>query len=499
MRFALTLFLVLVTSYFSFGQAKDSLEYKINQILQTTQVPGGAVGVIYHDSIYFAKGFGFRDLSEKLPVDTQTIFPIGSCSKAFTATLLGWAQEKELLDFKDAPSKYIRELKFANADLDQKIQIRDLLAHSTGLPRHDLSWYLFPTEEADSLTQRIAHLEPFAKVRERYHYNNFGYFLAGELAEKAFQISWENALDSLLFTPLKMKRTHTNILQKEDMNTAMGYTSPSDAIANPMAYYDLQAMAPAGSICSSLEDMLKWTRCWLHFGKSDGETVIPTSYVQEAISSQTIMRANLPSDAEPYLFFSNYGYGWMLSSYKGRYRVEHGGNINGFSANVCFLPTEGLGVVVLTNQNNSDATYLIRNTLIDFILNLNPSDWLGDYLAESVMKNTPIPAKTIKETDSRPLNDFVGTYQNPGYGTIKILLEKNTLQAQFPVGTFNLDNTDKLTFQLKANTSSEIDPDTVPNLEFTFTSNSNENISGLAIPLEPTLEPILFQKIKPKS
>ena len=499
MRFALILLLGLATPLFGFGQAKDSIEYKINNILEATQVPGAAVGVIYHDSIYFAKGFGFRNVSQKLPVNTQTIFPIGSCSKAFTATLLGWAQEKELLDFKDVPSKYIPELKFANADMDQNIQIRDLLAHSTGLPRHDLSWYLFPTQNGDSLTQRIAHLEPFAKVRERYHYNNFGYFLAGELAEKAFQTSWENTLDSLLFTPLKMQRTHSDILRIEDQNTSVGYASSLDSTAKPMAYYDLQAMAPAGSICSSLEDMLQWTRCWLHFGKSDGQTVIPTSYAQEALSSQTIMRANLPSDAEPYLFFSNYGYGWMLSSYKGRYRVEHGGNINGFSANVCFLPTEGLGIVVLTNQNNSDATYIIRNTLIDFILNLSSSDWLGDYLAESEEENTPTPAKTIKETGSRPLNDFVGTYQNPGYGTIKILLEKNTLQAKFPVGTFDLDKTDKLTFQLKANTSSEIDSDTVPNLEFTFTSNSTKNINGLAIPLEPTLEPILFQKIKPKS
>ena len=158
--------------------------------MEATQVPGAAVGLIYHDSIYFAKGFGFRNVSQKLLVDTQTIFPIGSCSKAFTATLLGWGQEKEHLDYKDAPSKNIRELKFANADMDQNIQIQDLLAHSTGLPRHDLSWYLFPTQNGDSLTQRIAHLEPFAKVRERYYYNNFGYFLAGELAEKVFQTSW---------------------------------------------------------------------------------------------------------------------------------------------------------------------------------------------------------------------------------------------------------------------------------------------------------------------
>ncbi|MEL6484788.1 MAG: serine hydrolase, partial [Bacteroidota bacterium] len=238
---------------------------------------------------------------------------------------------------------------------------------------------------------------------------------------------------------------------------------------------------------------------WLHFGQKEGETVIPTSYVQEAISSQTIMRANLPSEEEPNLFFSNYGYGWMLSSYKGKYRVEHGGNINGFSANVCFLPTESLGIVVLTNQNNSDATYIIRNTLIDFILNLDSSDWLGDYLAESEEEKTVTPVKTKKETSLRPLDDFIGAYRHPGYGTIKIFLKKNTLQAQFPMGTFNLDNTDKLTFQLKANTSSEIDPDTVPNLEFKFTLGPSENINGLTIPLEPMLDPILFQRIKPKS
>ncbi|MEM6892113.1 MAG: serine hydrolase [Bacteroidota bacterium] len=498
MRFALTLFLGF-TSLFVFGQAKDSIEYKINQILEATQVPGAAVGVIYHDAIYFTKGFGFRELSQKLPVDTQTIFPIGSCSKAFTASLLGLAQEKDLLDFKDAPSKHIPELQFANANMDENIQIRDLLAHSTGLPRHDLSWYLFPTQKRESLTKRIAHLEPFAKVREQYHYNNFGYFLAGELAEKAFQSSWDYALDSLLFKPLQMHRTHTDILQKEDLNTAMGYASLLDATAKPMTYYDLKAMAPAGSICSSLEDMLKWTRCWLNFGQKEGKTIIPIAYAQEAISSQTIMRANLPSDAEPYLFFSNYGYGWMLSSYKGKYRVEHGGNINGFSANVCFLPTEGLGIVVLTNQNNSDATYLIRNTLIDHILNLTPSDWLAEYVEETKIPSDVAAPQTKGEPTTRLLVDFVGTYHHPGYGTITILLEKNTLQAQFPVGTFDLDNTDKLTFQLQANTSSKIDPDTVPDLELQFILSPAENIEGLTMPLEPMLDPIHFQKIEPKS
>ena len=123
------------------------IESQITEILKVTQTPGAAVAIVKNDTLFLCKGFGYRNLEKKLNVDKHTLFPIGSSSKAFTAALIGIAQQQELLDLDISPKTILRDLSFFNNEMNLGVTIRDLLAHRTGLPRHDLSWYLFPEKE----------------------------------------------------------------------------------------------------------------------------------------------------------------------------------------------------------------------------------------------------------------------------------------------------------------------------------------------------------------
>src|SRR6188768_3456896 len=93
------------------------------------------------------------------------------------------------------------------------------------------------------------------------------------------------------------------------------------------------------------------------------------------MSSQMVIGAGLPSKERPDLYMANYGFGWMLASYKGHYRVEHGGNIDGFSASACFFPTDSIGIIVLSNQDGSPVPSIVRNILSDKLLKLKYTDW----------------------------------------------------------------------------------------------------------------------------
>ena len=341
-----------------------NIDKELNKVLAATKAPGFAVAVVEGDKVIYAKGFGYRDYENEIPVDANTLFAIGSSTKAFTSAILGKLRAEDKLSFDDSPLDHIPELKFHNDNMNNNIIIKDLMRHSTGLPRHDLSWYYFPTHNKDSLIQRVKYQEPFTGVRQQWYYNNFMFLAQGVIAEKITGKSWEDNINDMFFKPLGMSRSNSTIDEmKSANNAAFGYELKKGDVISKMDYYDIAGMSPAGSINSSVNDMTKWLMTWINKGKFNDIEIIPETYVTEAMSSQMVLNAALPDEELPDMHFAHYGYGWMLQSYRGHYRVEHGGNIDGFSASVAFFPTDKLGIVVLTNQNGSAVTGLARNTI----------------------------------------------------------------------------------------------------------------------------------------
>ncbi|MCK0178171.1 serine hydrolase [Flavobacteriaceae bacterium S0862] len=481
-----------------------NIDKELNKVLEATNAAGFAVAVVEGSKIVYAKGFGYRDVENKFPVDANTLFAIGSSSKAFTSAVLGQLRSEDKLSFDDSPRKYIPELEFYNDDMNNNIIIKDLMSHRTGLPRHDYSWYLFPTFDRDSLIQRIKYQEPFTGIRQQWYYNNFMFLAQGVIAEKITGKSWEDNIRERFLQPLGMSRTNVTIDEmKTASNAAFGYETKKDNSNSKMEYYDIAAMSPAGSINSSVNDMSRWLVTWTNKGKFNDKEIIPETYINEAMSSQMIINANLPSKETPGLHLSSYGYGWMMSSYKGHYRVEHGGNIDGFSANAAFYPSDSLGIVVLTNQNGSQVPSLVRNTIADRMLNVNKTDWTQRFIDDlEKAKKTQSEAKD-KQTSTQVKNtkpshikqEYTGTYSHPAYGKFNVNVERDSLFVNFKLIKMWLKHEHYDVFEPFQVEEEGIDTTDYGPLRFKFIMNTSGDISGMEAQIEPALpDPISFKR-----
>jgi CubicO group peptidase (beta-lactamase class C family) len=481
----------------------NGIDKELQAILDATQAPGFSVAVVEGDKIVFAKGYGYRDYENKVPADANTLYAIGSTSKAFTSAILGQLRQEDKLSFEDSPIKYIPELRFYNDEMNNGIIIKDLMSHRTGLPRHDFSWYLFPTNDRDSLMLRIAYQEPFTGVRKQWYYNNFMFLAQGVIAEKITGKSWEENIVERFFIPLGMTRSNTRIREmKESSNAALGYELQNDSVISKMDYYDIAAMSPAGSINSSVNDMSKWIRTWINSGKNGDTQIIPESYLKEAISSQMVVSGGFPEEEFPDMHMANYGYGWLLTSYRGHYRVGHGGNIDGFSAGVTFFPTDSLGIVVLTNQNGSALPNLVRNTLADHFLKVGKTDWIKVYRDRKEKAKKEEAEAKVNETSSdikgtspsHILQQYTGKYENPGYGSFQIENRNDSLIAVFKLKSFYLNHVHYDVFEPFEIKETGIDTTGIGGLRLNFSTNDGGDISDVKMKVEGTLEnPIKFK------
>ncbi len=483
----------------------EGLDKELNEVLTTWKAAGFAVAVVEKDKVIYAKGFGYKDYENKKPVTANTLFAIGSCTKAFTTSLLGILRNEDKLSFDDKPSKYIPGFKFYNEDMDNMITIKDMMSHRTGLPRHDYSWYLFPTKSKDSLVQRIAFQEPFTGVREKWYYNNFMFLTQGVITEKITGKSWEENIKSKLFKPLGMVTANVSIdelLKSKDVS--FGYELKKDSIIKKMDYYRISGMSPAGSINSSVNEMSNWLITWINGGKYKDKEILPAQFVSEAQSSQMVVSGGVPGKLRPELFLSNYGYGWFNSSYKGHYRVQHGGNIDGFSANTCFFPSDSIGIVVLANQDGSSVPSVVRNLIADRVLKLKQTDWNKDLKEEqkkaikeqkeakkSILSNQKKGTKT-----SHILEEFAGEYAHPGYGKFTLKVVNDSLFAQFPLVKLWLKHYHYDIFIPYVVEDSKIDTtdNIASELRLNFITDDAGEISDVKAKFEATLDPLTFKR-----
>lgn len=478
------------------------LDSLLNQVLKDQNAAGFSVAVVEGNQVIYNKGFGYRDIEQKKPVTPNTLFAIGSSSKAFTAALLGILQKEGKLSLDGNAVSYLPQLRFFNDNMNNQITVRDLMTHRTGLSRYDLSWYIFNTSNRDSLINRVRYMEPNAGIREKWQYNNFMFLAQGMIAEKLTGKTWEQNIRERFFIPIEMKRSNTSIAEMQnDPDASFPYQQDGNRIKK-MDYYDINGMGPAGSINSSSTDMANWLKLWIGKGNYKGKEILPADYVNEAASSQMVIHGGLPGPY-PDIYLANYGLGWIISSYRGHYMVEHGGNIDGFSASVAFFPTDRLGIVVLTNQNTSKIPTIIVNSIADQAFKLSAVNWNGK--ASEANKKTQEAANAVKKEHhlkqvrntmpSHALKDYIGIYENPGYGQIDVSLKNDSLFAKagkykvwlkhYHYDAFEWINKD------------EVADTTESSLKFNFLSDLDGKISSLSASIEPGVKPPVFI-LKPK-
>ena len=485
----------------------SGLDTALEKLLKDWKAAGFAVAIVEKNKIVYSRGFGYRDYAAKKPVTPNTLFAIGSCSKAFTSSLLGMLEKDGKLSLNKKATEYLPALHFFNNDMDEKITVRDMMTHRTGLPRHDYSWYLFPTASRDSLLQRIQYQEPNTGIREAWQYNNFMFLTQGMITEKITGKSWEENIKEKIFTPLGMSRSNLSVKNMETADDAsLGYGLKKDSSIKKVDYFNIDGMGPAGSINSSVTEMANWVITWINNGKFNGKEILPESYIRQAISAQMAIGGALPEKENPDIYFSNYGLAWFLSSYRGHYRVEHGGNIDGFSASTSFFPSDSIGIIVLTNQNASPLPSAARNLIADRMLKLPYKNWSNDYkmiVAKSVLQakeaeKNKTSNRVAGTQPSHPLKDYEGAFNNAGYGHVEIYTRNDSLFARTSKDSLWLRHYHYDVFEIKGFDKEEgLDTSSGGTL-LNFTTMNDGKIGSLNITLEASVKPIEFV-YKPKA
>jgi len=466
------------------------------KVLKDWNAAGVTIAVVEKNKVIYTGGFGYRDLDKKLPVTENTQFAIGSCTKAFTASMLGMLEKEDKLDIDKPVRTYLPELKFQNEYTNDHATLRDMMCHRTGLPRHDLSWYA-SWASRNELLERIQYMEPTAELRAKWQYNNFMFMAQGIVIEKITGKSWEENMKERILKPLGMANTNlsTNDMEKSPDHSLAFATNESSIKAIP--YRNIDAMGPAGSINSCAKDMAKWLITWINNGKYEGKEIIPSAYRNDAITIQMAMGGGAPGADNPDVHISGYGLGWMMSSYRGHYRVEHGGGIDGFITTTGFFPGDSIGIFISSNQGGVSTS--IRNFIADRMLKLSYRNWNKMQLdaamkardaAKAVQKNDSIGHK-FNTKPSQELKNYTGTYKNPGYGSIEISMKDGGLVSKFNMIDIRLDH-----FHYDQFNAVILDPalEGSEPIRFTFHADVSGDISKLTVPFEGGVKDIEFVK-----
>lgn len=426
--------------------------------MQKWQVPGLSIAIVENDELTYSKGFGVCERHSHHRVDADTVFAIGSLTKAFTSHAIGLLKEEKKLDWEDPVRKYLPTFSLKEEYPSCELNLSDLLCHRFGLGESHGNLLLVGDFKRSEVVNRLRHISPLYSFRKRFSYNNLGYVVLGQVIEAVTQSSWDDFIDGRIFTPLKMLNSATDFsYYEEEQKTAKGHVW-TDKGAVGVSPVQTQTLGAAGSIFSTANDMAKWMRFQLSKGQVDGLQIVNPRIMEDIYSPHILIeKKQLPTP-----FFStshrqhSYGLGWFTFDYHGKNLLAHTGYLPGMSCILCLIPEEKLGIVILTNMDKSPYPSVLLASILDRALGLPETDWSSLLFAKFMQekKNQEKEAKALQEKKPFPrkkrYQEYVGEYKDSLYGHLRILEKKGKLIFEYsPQMLAELVEVGKDTFQLQ--------------------------------------------------
>lgn len=410
------------------AQPLADLDAYVERARTTFNVPGIGLAIVRGDSVLVAKGYGTRTAGQAAPVDARTIFAIGSASKAFTAAAVGILVDEGKVAWDDPVTKHLPEFEMYDAYASKEMRLRDIVTHRSGLQRGDMLWYGTGLSR-EEIVRRIRFLKPSWSLRTQFGYQNLMFLTAGQVSARIEGKSWDDVIRDRFFGPLAMPSASTTIRGLASLENVATPHARSNDTTRVIPWRNIDNIAPAGSINANALEMANWVRMWVNRGRFNGRQVLSETQVAEATRPQFIINDPLWhllfGDGGPFL---TYGFGWIVQDYKGHKVVHHGGNIDGMSALIGFVPGANVGVVVLTNLNATLATKAVMFGVLDRLLGLEPRDWVGDTKKLTDMLETQGRMAQKRRDDARakntrpalPLAAYAGTFTDSLYGEVTV-------------------------------------------------------------------------------
>ncbi|MDF2577103.1 MAG: beta-lactamase [Chlamydiales bacterium] len=420
-----------------------SFDQFIKQALKDWQVPGLALAIIKDNEtrVLFEEGYGVKKLGSTAPVNKSTLFLIGPCTKTFTTTSLMMLADRGLINLDKPLSHYYPNFRLMDEWVSHQTSVRDTLLQRIGFESSQgkLLWkWGYPKSE---ILFRLRYLKPKFSFRTKFSDSQFNYLLQSEVLAQATGISWEKFIERYILNPLNMRHTRVGLgTFSRSENVALPHLAIDNQL-KPVELPEVDSIAAAGLMSSSISDLVPWVRCLLNKGNFENVLLLSPEMVDEmftpqiTISKDDLIRTNFfPELGKDDLLC--YGLGWFIHDYQGKKVIQQIGNLPGASSLIAMIPDEKIGIIVLANRDANHLLSAIKLTIFDYFLRpAQTRNWEKEFFLAH-QSNTKIKQVQEQEIwDSRqvdtyptlPLFAYTGTYQSNLYGKMEVFEKDNSL------------------------------------------------------------------------
>jgi CubicO group peptidase (beta-lactamase class C family) len=444
--------LAFVASACAWAAPPKGFDARVEAVMHEQGVPGAAVAIVEDGETTLARGYGVKSLQHPQPVGPESLFQIGSTSKAFTAAALAILVDEGRIRWEDPVIDHLPSFRMYDPWVTREMTIRDLLVHRSGLGRGqgDLLYVPATTISRADTVRRLRFLKPATSFRSSFAYDNILYLVAGELIEAVTGVTWEVFVRDRLLRPAGMMTSVTN---DADRLAAADRAYPHGRMGEILGVGTQQALnekavalgansAPAGAIAAGANDLARWLAVQLAGGEIRGSD----RRLFTAASGQEMWQPVVPipitplpgqlADATPR--FRAYALGWIVQDYRGHRILQHGGGTQGFRAIVVLIPEKKVGFAIANNSDDNAFVPGLTYELLDHYLGLPKHDWPRAYVeffaarsAAAVEAIRAAAAAKPQSSPSLPLAGYAGNYSDPWYGPISIREKGGTLSIEF--------------------------------------------------------------------
>lgn len=424
-----------------------ALDAYVTQGMAAFDVPGAAIGIVGPDGLVYAKGFGVRAKDDPRPVDTATIFQVGSTTKSFLATTLAKAVDDRRITWDEAVIDLDPDFALKDPWVTREFRVFDLIAQRSGLRPYVNDTLAVLGYSGDALVASLRYAEPVSSFRSTFAYTNITHLLAGRILARLYgERSWDDLARRTLIEPLAMSSTSfTRDAIATAPNHAEGHRfTAGGSVQVPFDENFPYRLGPAGNINSNLEDMARWVRFQMADGELDGKRLVSTQNLAITRWPRVAINDTL-----------SYAMGWVITSSADGRVVWHNGGTAGFGAHIGFMPGKGFGVVVLSNEGNRGFPDAVAQWIYLRLIGADTGDPVAAALAQAKAAEATADARFKPPADARPAGDLAGlagTFANPAMGMATVTADgtRLTMTLQQTGAQLALSPFDGVVFSVKA-------------------------------------------------
>lgn len=397
------------------------LEAWIESRMAYRGLPGMSIGIVYDQELVWSRGFGHADLATQRPAAPDTIYRIASISKLFTATAVMQLRDAGRLQLDDPVERHLPWFRLQGRDGHAPVTLRQMLAHTAGLPRESARpyWtdYEFPT--AEQIREALPGQTVIYPPDTKWKYSNLGLALAGEVVAAVSGEPYAAYVERRILRPLGMKGTSVELPEahRERLATGYGRRLP-DGTRRVHPFADARGIGPAAGLSSTVEDLARFAMLQFRDGPARGRQILRGSSVKEMHRVQWLS----PN------WKTGWGIGFNLIHREERDLVGHGGWFQGYQSVFSTSPRERVAVIALCNADDAHPYHGLPESVVD-----RAYSWVAPPLVSAAR-----PAPQPRKADSA-WRRYEGLYRDTWWDKQVLILNGQltliTPTEQDPTGT----------------------------------------------------------------